>query len=352
MLALTLTLASSHMVDLYVGTYTAKDGSRGVYRVGLDEATGALSTPELAAECQNPSYLALDPKGRHLYAVNELDQGRVSAYAVGKDGGLRFLNEADTHGSAPCHLAVDPKAPYLLVANYGSGTLARIGLAKDGSLGEVAAFANKGKGADPNRQDGPHAHCVAFLKGWAYTCDLGTDEVLLFRDPARTWDEPERTKLKGAAGPRHLAFGKGGHFAYVCDELDNQVVAFAVDPGVGTLTAIQTVSALPEGFAGTSHTSEIAVHPNGRFLYVSNRGHDSIAVFEIQKDGTLRPAEVQKTLKEPRGFAIDPSGRWIVVAGQNEDRIASYPLDPKTGRLGDPAGEAKVGKPVCVVVRL
>ncbi len=362
MLPLLITLAAPSKigkgeVDLYVGTYTSPGGSHGVYRAHLDEKTGAISAPELAAEGDSPSYLALGTSGKTLYAVHETEPGGASAYAIGDDGGLTALSTASGLGGFPCHLSVDPKGKNLLVASYGPGTVAILPILEDGSLaGPSQTFRNAGKGPNAARQEGPHAHFAqADAKArFAYVCDLGTDEILAYPyDPVRgEFGEPDRAKATPGAGPRHLAFGPDGRFAYVNDELSNTVVAYAVDADHGTLTAVQTLDSLPAGFKGTSHSAEIAVHPNGRLLYISNRGDDSLAAFRIGKDGTLQKIAVQPAgVKEPRGFGIDPSGRWMIVAGQNSDDLVSYPIDSKTGRLGAAASRAKVGKPVCIVFR-
>ena len=357
MLPLLMAFALPREVDLYVGTYTSKEGSRGVYRARLDERTGALSAPTLAAEGDNPSYVALGPGGKTLYAVHETEPGAASAYQIAEDGSLSSLGAVSGLGAAPCHLAVGSKGKNLLVASYGSGTVAVLPILEDGSLGTPGqTFRNAGSGPNKARQEGPHAHFVQTdpKARFAYVCDLGTDEILVYPyDPAKgEFGEPDRTKAAPGAGPRHLAFGPEGRFAYVNDELSNAVVAYAVDPEHGSLTAVGTVSSLPAESKGESHSAEIAVHPDGRWLYVSNRGDDSLAVFRIERDGTLQTVAVQPAgVKEPRGFGIDPSGRWMVVAGQNSDDLVSYPIDPKTGRLGAATGHAKLGKPVCVVFR-
>jgi 6-phosphogluconolactonase len=337
MLPLLMTVAVAKPIEMYLGTYTAEGGSRGVYRATLDRA--------LAAETENPSYLALD--GDRLYAVEETDEGGVRAYRIGRDGGLTLLGRRTGLGAAPCHLSA--AGDRLLVANYGAGSVATLPIERDGSLGEPVLTKNAGSGPVEGRQEGPHLHFVQPHGGRVYACDLGTDEILVHPFERGALGEPDRTKSHPGGGPRHLAFGKG--FAYANHELDNTVTVFAID-AFGTLTAVQNLSALPEGFAGTSHGAEIALHPSGRWLYASNRGHDSVATFAVAKDGTLSLTEVRPVgVKEPRGFGIDPSGRWMVVAGQNSDALVSFPIDPKTGRLGAAAGRATVGKPVCVVFR-
>ncbi len=351
LLPILFTLAAPAGVDFYVGTYTSKEGSRGIYRSRLDTATGALSEPALVAESVNPSYLALGSKGKTLYAVNETDAGEASSYAIGKDGGLTLINRIEGIGGAPCHLSVDPKGKSVLIANYTGGSALSVPVEKGGGFGAPTTFLNKGTGPNKGRQEAAHMHAIVADRHsrFAYACDLGTDEVLVFRLDG--FELVDRVKTPSGAGPRHFAFGKDGRFAYVNGELDNTVVAYSVDE-TGPLTQIQALSTLPEGFTGTSHTAEIAVHPSGRWLYVSNRGHDSLAVFEIGKDGTLAPVEIKAPgLKEPRGFEIDPSGRWMVVGGQNSDELLSLPIDPKTGRLGEIAGRVRMSKPVCVVFR-
>lgn len=343
-----LTLAAPAAFDLYLGTY-----GKGIYRARLDAATGKLSPPTLAAEAVAPSYLALHPNGRFLYAVHETGQGAASGYAIGKDGSLRRVNGQDGLGDGPCHLSVDPKGGHLYVAAYGDGTVSTLSIARDGALGPAQRVQNRGTGPDKARQAGPHMHFIQTDAAGrhAYACDLGTDEILVYPLRDGALGEPDRTKAPPGAGPRHLAFGKDGRFAYMNGELDNSVTAYAVDE-TGPLTAIQTTTSLPEGYAGTSHSAEIAVHPNGRWLYVSNRGHDSLAVFGIGKDGTLTLVEiVDANVREPRGFAIDPTGRWLVAAGQKSDDLAALPLDPDTGRLGPAASKVPVAKPVSVLFR-
>ena len=348
LLPLLMTLAA-HEVPFYVGTYTALGGSRGVYRAGLDTETGALSAPALVAECESPSYLAWH--GDRLYAVGETNAGAADAYRVGRDGGLTRVGRRDGLGSAPCHVSVDAKGERLFAANYGAGTLSVLPIGADGALGPAVTVRNAGGGPNKARQEGPHLHYAQAVGGHVYACDLGTDEILVYPLKDGALGKPDRTKTHPGAGPRHMAFSKDGRFAYANCELDNAVIAYAVDPS-GPLTALQTLSSVAAGFKGSSHSAEIAIHPSGRFVYVSNRGDDSLATFAVGKDGTLSLVEVHPAgVKEPRGFGIDPSGRWMVVGGQNSDELASMPIDPKTGRLGAVSGRARMGKPVCVVFR-
>ncbi|RYG47994.1 lactonase family protein [bacterium] len=343
-------------VTLYLGTYTSEGGSRGIYRARLDLATGQLSKPEFVAEAKNPSFLALHPAGRFLYAVQEADGGSVSAYAVGPDGGLTLLNSRLSEGSAPCHITVDPFARNVLVANYGNGTAACFPIANDGSLAPVSwKFQNSGTGPNAGRQEGPHMHAIVpdSRSRHVYACDLGTDEVLVFKfdtDKGTLESEtPRSTKIAPGGGPRHFALHPSGRFAFANHEMGNAVTAFAVDAETGALTILNTLSTVPSDWKGGG-TAEIVAHPGGRWLYVSNRGPDSIGVFRIEDDGRLTGVEIAAAgVKEPRGMDVDPTGRWLVVAGQNSDDLAVMAIDPSTGALRPSSKMTGLSKPVCVL---
>ena len=345
-------------VDLYIGTYTSSNGSRGIYQARLDTDSGFLSKPELAAEAVGPSFLALHPNGKFLYAVHEPTEGEVSAYEIGSDRKLKRLNTETGRGGAPCHLSVDREGRYLFTAHYTGGNVACFPIRPDGTIGApTAVVRNVGNGPDKRRQEGPHLHAIyPEAQGrFVYACDLGTDEVLVYRfDPERGTLIPSEAgpgKTPPGGGPRHLALHPNGRRVYVNNEMLNSVSVFARDPVSGGLTETQTIGTLPPGTKtqGKS-TAEIALHPNGRWLYVSNRGHDSIAVFEVAGDGTLSVSEIfSLPVAEPRGFAIDPSGRWIVVGGQRSHDLTSLRIDPETGRLSAGPNKVSVGTPVCVV---
>lgn len=353
--------ATSSLADeipFYIGTYTSPTGSKGIYRSSLDTVTGKLSPPTLAAEAPGPSFVALHPNGKFLYAVHEPTGGDVSAFAITSDGSLRRLNTESSQGGGPCHVSVDPAGKNLFTASYGAGSLASFPIKLDGALGPAATvFKNSGTGPDKSRQEGPHVHSIyADAEGrFVYACDLGTDEVLVFRlDPTKetlTPAEPKSAKVPPGGGPRHLAFGKDGKFVYVNDEMANAVTAFARDKQTGALTPLQTLTTLPGGKPVPGNTTaEIACHPNGQWLYVSNRGHDSIAVFSIGDDGRLEQVEVAAAgVSVPRGFGIDPTGRWLVVAGQKTNDLTALAIDPKTGKLTPGKNKVSVGSPVCVV---
>ena len=271
----------------------------------------------------------------------------MGAFAIEKDGALRHLNNESSKGSGNCHVFVDPAGKNVLAANYGSGSVACLPIREDGSVGPASSFVqHKGTSVDPKRQKGPHAHSVYIHGPFVYACDLGTDDVFVYRfDPTQgtlTPNNPPSGKVPPGSGPRHLAFHPSARFAYTCNEMTSAVTAFAHDSAKGTLTPLQTVSTLQDKKTGNS-TAEIFCHPQGRFLYVSNRGDDTIAVFAIGKDGNVKLIQNAPTgVKVPRGFAISPDGGWLVVAGQNSNSLASHKVDPATGKLTPPRGSLRI----------
>lgn len=350
---------------VYFGTYTGPK-SKGIYVSRLDPATGRLTSPELAAESTSPSFLAVHPTGQSLYAVNEVGTfdgkpgGSVTAFAVNSQTGkLTQLNQSSAMGSGPCHLVVDKAGRNVLLANYGGGSVAVLPIQPDGKLGEASAFVqHAGSSVNPDRQKEPHAHAIELdaANRFAFVPDLGLDKVMIYRfDPAKgslTANSPSSASVKPGAGPRHFAFSPDGRFAYVINEMQCTITAFSYDAERGDLKELKTVSTLPEGLAvkpGYS-TAEIQVHPSGRFLYGSNRGHDTIAVFAIdRKKGTLSPVEHVSTRgKTPRGFAIDPTGGFLLAGNQNSNTVVVFRIDPKSGRLSPTGQVLDVGAPVSV----
>jgi 6-phosphogluconolactonase len=350
---------------VYLGTYNGPK-SKGIYRSRFDVTTGKLTAPELAAEAENPTFLAVHPslpalysaERPVLYAANEIKAGTVSAYAVNRsDGKLTLLNQRSARGNGPCHLSVDKLGRHMLVANYGSGSIAALPIDADGRLGEATGFVqHQGSSVNKQRQEGPHAHWIDTDPGnrFALVCDLGLDQVRSYKlDTAQgtlTQNDTPFASVQVGSGPRHLAFHPNGVFAYVINELSNTVTAFAFHPQRGALKEFQTVSTLPRDFTGGSSTAEIEVHPSGRFLYGSNRGHDSIALFAIDSvTGKLTLIEHQSTQgKTPRNFAIDPTGRWLLAANQDSDNVVLFSVEPETGRLNPTGQTIEVGKPVYV----
>jgi len=350
-------------VTVFVGTYTGGE-SRGIYRFDLDPATGKPGAPALAAEATSPSYLAIDPTRRFLYAVSEVDSsagkkgGSVAAFAVDpKTGALSPLGAQSTVGAGPCHLIVDAAGKNVLAANYGGGSVVVLPVGADGRLKEHSAFVqHKGSGPDRGRQEGPHAHSVNLdpANRFAFVADLGLDKVLVYKfDPDRGTlapNDPPAADLVPGAGPRHFAFHPSGKFAYAINELNSTVQAWTYDRERGTLAALQTISTLPEGYKGTNYPADVQVHPSGELLYGSNRGHDSIVVYQIDRvNGKLTYVENQTGgIKTPRGFGIDPSGLFLLAASQDLDTIVVFSIQPLTGALTPTKHSVKVPKPVCV----
>lgn len=347
---------------VYIGTYTSP-ASKGIYVSRLDPATGALSTPVLAAEGRNPSFLAASADGRFLYTVNELDTvdgtpgGAVTAYAIDKaTGALRKLNSQSTKGGGPCHVSV--AGAMVFAANYGGGSVAAYRVGADGSLAPAAAFfQHQGSSVDPNRQKGPHAHGVTPdpMGRFLYVPDLGLDQVLVYKiDPAAGTIAPASppfTKVTPAgSGPRHIAIARDGRTAYVINEMSCMLTTYERAADTGALTPHQTITTLPVGTAKTPamSTAEVLLHPSGRFLYGSNRGHNSLVVFAVDpSSGQLTTVEhVPTGGKTPRAFTIDPTGTFLVVGNQDSDSIVVFRIDPATGKLTPTGHTASVGKPV------
>lgn len=361
--ALMSTLAPAREFLVFFGTYTGPK-SQGIYVSRFDSATGKLGAPQLAAETKSPSFLAVHPKGRFLYAVGEASalgdarQGGVTAFAMEPAGKLRALNTQPSGGSGPCHLALDAAGRLLVTANYGSGSVAALPVRADGALDAPAVeVQHVGSSVNKDRQAGPHAHSADVSPDgrFALVCDLGLDKVMVYRlgakESALTANDPAFGVAPPGSGPRHLAFGRNGKFVYVVNEMISSVTAFSWDAKRGALAAVQTVSTLPEKFEGKSYCAEIAVHPSGKFVYASNRGHDSIAVFAADpKTGKLTLVELEPTQgKTPRHFALDPTGGWLLAENQASDSVVVFRVDRKTGRLDASGGNVEVPSPVCAV---
>ena len=347
-------------IAVYLGTYTGPK-SKGIYLSRLDLTSGKLSAPILAAETEQPSFLALHPNRRFLYAVNETGGGRrgtgqVTAFAIEADGKLKQLNQQPSRGSAPCHLVIDRTGKTLLLANYGGGSVAAFPLAADGLLGASTGFIqHTGSSTNPQRQKEPHAHSINLdaANRFAVAADLGLDKVLVYRfDAAKSTlepNEPPSASVKAGSGPRHFAFHPKGRNADVINELASTVTAFEYDSAKGVLKELQNLSTLPRDFSGTSYTAEVQVHPSGKFLYGSNRGHDSIAVFAIEANGSLR--YIENTLtggSTPRNFGISPDGKYLLAANQKSDNVVVFRIDSKSGRLTSTGHSLEVPSPVCV----
>ena len=363
-LALMTSSQAAENMLVFIGTYTGGN-SQGIYAYEFSLADGSLKPIGLAAETPSPSFLAIHPNKKFLYAVNEIGNyegeksGSVSAFAIeGASGKLRHLNTKSSRGGAPCHIVVDAQGANALVANYSGGSVAVLPIAPDGSLKESSSFVqHTGSSINKGRQSEPHAHSINLDKqnNFAIVADLGLDKLLAYKFDASTGQlspaDPPFASLKPGAGPRHFAFHTGGHHAYVINELDLTITAFDYHPAKGELTPIQTISTLaPKTESKNWSTAEVQVHPSGKFVYGSNRGHDSIAAFKVDPaTGKLTYLENEPTLgKTPRNFGIDPTGKFLIAANQGSDTLVVFRIDQQTGGL-DPTGIiVEAPKPVCV----
>jgi len=343
--------ASADECWVFFGTYTDKDGSKGIYRSKFDDSTGKLTEPELAAEMGSPSFVNIHPNQKFLYAVGEgggKDGGLVVAFALdAKTGELKKLNEDKSGGPGPCHIAISPKGDYAAVANYGGGSTALFTLEADGKLGKRIGFVqHKGSSVVKGRQGEPHAHCCAFNADGErlFAVDLGIDKIKVFTIDATKGlieDEKADIELPPGSGPRHIALAPG-KIAYVCGELNSTVNVIDLNK------VVQTLSTLPRPVKGNS-TAECILSPDGRFVYVSNRGHNSIAVFKVGEDNQLITARhITGDIKTPRNFNIDPSGKWMLIASQDGGKVGVWERDKTTGGAKETGNTVKISKCVCV----
>lgn len=344
---------------IYFGTYTKAGASEGIYEASFDDKTGRLGEVVLAAKIKNPSFLALAPSGKTLYAVSEVaevkGEGTVSAYQILPDGSLALLNEVRSGGGGPCYLSLTPDGKTLAVANYGGGSVASFRVGPDGALSEpVSVIQHRGHSIDP-RQKGPHAHSIKFSGDgrFAYAADLGTDRIYRYAvDPATGGLAPSgETVITPGSGPRHFAFRPDGAFLYLINEITLQMTAFRVEPASGELSEIQSLSTLPPGLEKIGSTAEVAVHPSGRFLYGSNRGHDSIVAYAIDEaSGRLNPLGNELIRgKVPRHFMVSPSGKWLLAAGQGSNSVSVFAIDETSGKLHFQDSSTPVWSPVCLL---
>lgn len=357
--------AASPQFLFYVGTYT-RDGAKGegIYAYRFDAATGEVTSLGLAAKAVNPSFVAVSPNGKYLYAVNEVgnyegpNSGGVSAYRIDTaTGKLTFLNEMRSRGADPCYITVDKAGKHVLVANYTGGSVIVFRVEKDGKLGPASAFVqHRGHGPDLARQQGPHAHSIDLSPDnrFAMIDDLGLDALVVDKFDGEKGDlipnDPPFARVDPGAGPRHFVLHPSGKFAYVIAEMHSTVTAFSADLDKGSFQPIQTISALPKDFHGANDDAEIHILPSGKFLYASNRGHDSITIFSVDPDkGTLTPIDYVSTQgKTPRSFEIDPTGKFLLAENQASDTIVVFRIDQETGKLTPTGKTIHVPSPVCV----
>lgn len=354
--------AQAESFRVYFGTYTGKE-SRGIYAASFDSDTGKLGEAQLVAETVNPSFVAIHPSKKFLYSVGEIADfegkktGGVNAYAIDSaTDKLTLLNQQSSEGTGPCHLVVDKTGKSVLVANYGGGSCSSFPVAADGKLGKAAsAIQHTGSSVDKSRQEAPHAHSINLdpANKLAYCADLGLDKILIYKfDPATsklTANDPPAGVVAPGGGPRHFAFHPTGKFAYVCNEMLSTITAFSVNATNGGLTELHTLSTLPQATPGNS-TAEIVVHPSGKFVYVSNRGHDSLAMYAIdQATGKLTSlGNAPAGGKTPRNFNIDPTGKWVLAGNQSSHTVTVHAIDQTTGKLTPTGQSVNVGAPVCV----
>ena len=349
---------------VYVGTFK-REPSKGIYAWRLDMTSGKMDPLGLAADTMRPVFIALHPNRRFLYAVSRptavdrTNMGVVLSYAIDpKTAKLTLLNSFSTRGIDPSYVVVDRTGQNLLVANFGSnagkGCVAVFPVKKDGSLAEASDFIEySGTGVHPQRQQGSHSHAINVSpdNDFAFVADLGLDKIFIYRFDAEkgklTPNSPSYATLPPGAGPRQFVFHPNRKFFYVVNEIQSTVTTFAYS--AGSLKELQNVSTLPHGFNGASSAATLQVHPNGRFLYASNRGADEIAVYSIAQAGTLTLVEsVPAQGRTPGSFAIDPSGSWLVAANQSSDLLVLFRIDPQTGRLTSTGQSFEVGTPSCV----
>jgi len=343
----------------YIGTLTDHSTSKGIYVGSLNTDTGKLGVMKVAIEVKNPNFLAISPDQKFIYAaISTWNGSAVNAFAVQPDGSLTLLNEKPSGGEGACHVTVDKTGHNVFVANYNAGDIACFQTKPDGSLDQRTAFMTfTGSGPDAARQKKSYAHSVYTdpENKHLYSCDLGSDSIWTFDFSADkgtlTASNPPAGKVPPGSGPRHLAFSTDGKFVYVANEMGHTINVFSRNAGTGELTSIQNVSTLATGTSDEGVTvAEVVCHPSGKWLYVSNRGCDTITQFTIGDDGKLTfVGSVPSVVNFPRSFAIDPSGKWLIAAGQKDDRIAVLKIDPSTGALTATDQITGVGTPVCVL---
>ncbi len=370
-LAATVVLPSAESADeakdkltVYVGTYTRGTKSKGIYRTTFDPKTGELSEPVVAVETVNPTFLAIHPSRKFLYAVGEIEDfgktkkrvGGVSAFSIEDKGDLTLLNARSSGGGGPCHVITDKAGKNVLVANYGGGSCAVLPVGTDGKLSKASSFVqHEGSSIDKSRQEGPHGHSINLdtANKFAFVADLGLDKILVYKFDGKkgtiTPNDPPHVSTPAGGGPRHFTFHPNGKFAYTNNEMGSSVTAMTYDAKEGKLDPIQTITTLPKPTKGNS-TAEILVHPSGKFLYCSNRGHNSIALFAIDPEtGKLTAKGHQgEGINVPRNFVFAPGGKFCLVANQDGHSVIVFRVNAKTGALEPTKAKIEIPAPVCL----
>ena len=351
---------------VYVGAYTEppQGKAEGIVVYRFDADAGVLHPAQTVPDVANPSFLALDPPRRHLYAVNEVADGHLSAFARDpQTGALTALNRQPSHGAAPCNISLDAAGRYALVANYAGGTLAVLPIAGDGRLEPATSVVrHEGSSINRGRQEGPHPHMVAPTPDdhFVLATDLGTDQIFTYRLDAATGQLAPNARgsatvtAEAGSGPRHFAFAPNGRTVYVVNEIASTLTVYAYDGERGSLHPRQTVSTLPDGFAGKNTGAHVAVAPDGRFVYGSNRGHDSIAVWAVDvASGDLTLVGHEPTRgRSPRHFALDPTGAWLLAANQESDTVVAFRRDADSGLLAATGQVTRTPSPVAILFAL
>ncbi len=354
---------SKQTMWVYVGTYT-NGQSKGIYVCRFDAAEGTIEATGVTAPVKSPSFLAIHPNRRFLYAVSEIhekkgrESGGVTALEIDEaTGKLKVLNQQPSGGRGPCHLSVDATGKVVLVANYSSGIVAMLPIEPDGSLAPPSdVVQHAGSSVNPKRQQGPRAHSILPdpPNRCAFAADLGIDKLMAYRLDLKggklTPNDPPFAKIHAGAGPRHFAFHPTRDFIYVINELDSTMSILSYDRSTGAVKEITHLSTLPDGWEGENYCADVHVHPNGKFLYGSNRGHDSIVIYEITPSGGSLTCKGHESVRGewPRNFALDPEGKFLIAANQNTNNLVVFRIDPSTGLLSATGSELKIPKPVCV----
>lgn len=347
------TIETAETVDLLVGTYTGK-GSEGIYRLAFDPASGKLTQPELVATTENPSFLALSQNGENVYAVNETTNGSVTAFAWNDDRSkLGLINTQPSQGDYPCYIQLNKAGSQLAIANYMTGNVLAFDLTESASLSDMPAVRqHSGSGPNTERQEGPHAHCSEYSPDgkYLYAVDLGIDQVVKYAlEGDQIGDGSPAMVLDPGDGPRHLVFSPNGALAFVINELSSTIVSARVNAETGDLDRVAKVSTLAEGFEGESFCADIHISSDGKYLYGSNRGDNSIAVFEVSEDGQLTLLATESVRGNwPRNFALSPDEKFLLVANQRSDNITVFARDVQTGLLSFTGHELKLSQPVCL----
>ena len=354
---------SANNFFVYIGTYTNRN-DEGLYVCSFDSEKGRLTAPKLAVELLNPNFIAISPNNLFLYTVGDsnssdsLENGCVNSFSLcRKTGNLSPIKQVSSYGKTPCHITIDKTGKYALVSNYTTGSLAVFPISDDGHLSEPATvIQHTGSSIDPSRQTGPHIHSIT-LDGsnrYALAADLGQDKIFVYH-----FDQDNGTlkpsdmpyiPIEPGSGPRHFTFGPSGNYAYIVNEMSNTITAFKYDQDSGILNDIGTIPTLPADYKGQSYTSEIQTSPSGKYLYTANRGHDSIAIFEINsKNGKLALIDIQTCGgKWPHHFCIDPTGKWLLIANERSDKVSLFRIDPTTGMLNETSNSPTVPSPACI----